>query len=83
MPDPAFDAARRELGLSVLDLWIRYFALGGSLDATAVGVYLEGGTSIGDNEHDVLAHALNEAYTAQGQNHPLAYRHHRGSSGTS
>ena len=32
--------ARRQLGVSTIDLWVDYFALGGTLDATQLDHYL-------------------------------------------
>ena len=71
------DEARRQLGLSTMELWVDYFALGGILDATQLDRYLRGdgdGGEIGNGDHNVLVHALNEAFDARGQDHPLAYR---------
>lgn len=68
------DAARRQLGLSYLDVWIDYFALGGNLDAGQLADYLRGGRDTSDTEHNVVTHALNELFQARDENHPLAYR---------
>ena len=74
-PDVAvLDAARRELGLSVHDLWVKYFALGGRFDLRALGAYLEGSSEPPNPDHDVMVHALNETFDERGQDHPLAYR---------
>lgn len=75
MPDFArLDAARRELGFTIYDLWLDYMALGGHRDAFAVQAYLTGRGAFADSDHDHLVHALNEAFAATGANHPLAYR---------
>jgi hypothetical protein len=66
--------ARRQLGLSTMELWVDYFALGGILDAIQLDRYLRGDGEMGNADHNVLVHALNEAFYDQGQNHPLAYR---------
>ena len=68
------DDARRQLGLSTMELWVDYFALGGTLDATQLDRYLRGDGDIGNADHNVLVHALNEVFNAQGHDHPLAYR---------
>ena len=65
--------ARRRLGLSTMELWVDYFALGGILDAIQLDRYLRGDGEMGNADHNVLVHALNEAFDDQGQNHPLAY----------
>lgn len=66
--------ARRQLGLSTMELWVDYFALGGTLDAIQLNGYLRGDGDIGNADHNVLVHALNEVFRARGQNHPLSYR---------
>ena len=75
MSNVRHDAARLRLGLSPMDLWIEYFALGGVLDAEDLGAYLRGDRDVGDTDHDIISHALNEQLRDQGQNDPLAYRH--------
>ena len=59
-----------------MELWVDYFALGGILNATQLGRYLrgDGDGEIGNGDHNVLVHALNEVFHARGQDHPLAYR---------
>jgi hypothetical protein len=47
-------------GLDPEELWIRYFALGGSLAQVEVEAYLAGVQMLPALERDVLAHALNE-----------------------
>ncbi len=68
------EAARRQLGLSYLDVWIDYFALGGKLDAGQLTDYLRGGRDVSDSDHNVLTHALNELFQDRGEDNPLAYR---------
>jgi hypothetical protein len=68
------EAARQRLGLSYMDLWIDYFALGGNLDADQLALYLRGDRSVTKLEHNVLTHALNERFQDRGENTPLAYR---------
>lgn len=52
----AFDAS----GLSVDELWIRYFALGGDAGEVEIEAYLNGLTLMPPLQHDILAHAINE-----------------------
>jgi hypothetical protein len=68
------EAARQRLGLSYMDLWIDYFAIGGNLSADQLGLYLGGDRDVTNTEHNVLAHALNERFRDRGENHPLTYR---------
>ena len=72
--DPApLEAARLELGLSVSQLWMRCFALGGVLAPLDLTASLEGRRKFGARDFDVVVHALNESYVELGRNHPLAY----------
>ena len=68
------DQARRRLGLSFYDLWVRYIGLGGHDDAFGVRSYLSGGPAISDGEHDRLVLALNEAFVDAGNGRPLSFR---------
>ena len=68
------DAARQLLGLTYMELWIDYFALGGNLDAGQLSAYLRGERDVPDSDHNVLALALNELLHDRGDDHPLAYR---------
>jgi hypothetical protein len=68
------DDARKQLGLSTMQLWVDYFALGGNLDAGQLERYLRGDQEIGRADHNVLVHALNEVFHDQGRDHPLAYQ---------
>ena len=71
------DAARRQLGMTMLDLWTAYFALGGHHDPARLNAYLTGHDPTPTNrDHDIIVHALNESYLDRGQNHPLPYRRH-------
>ena len=69
----ALEAARDMLGLSVPQLWLDYFGLGGRLLPAAIGAALAGDVDLGDYDHDLLAQALNEHFIDAGQNHPVAY----------
>lgn len=75
MADPrnGLDSARRELGLSVADLWLRYFALGGMGTAFEVEAVLYGALVAKEHDRDVIAVALNERYAELGGDHPVPY----------
>ena len=68
------EQARRTLGLSLDDLWIRYFALGGMSTALELEAYLFGALVAPPHEHDLLAVALNERFAELGGDHPVPYR---------
>jgi hypothetical protein len=67
------EEARAELGLSVRDLWLDYFALGGAAEPSAVRAFLRGDATPSDRDYDLLALALNETYLERGQDHPVPY----------
>ncbi|MCY7366212.1 MAG: hypothetical protein LH469_13000 [Frankiaceae bacterium] len=78
VPD-ALDRARRDSGLTGPELWMRYFALGGTTGPLQLEAVLHGALVPGNQDHDQIAHALNERFTELGRNHPVPYR----SAGTS
>lgn len=72
-PVDALEQARRDTGLSVSDLWMRYFALGGMSSAMEVEAILYGALVGGVADRDLLAVALNERFAELGGDHPLPY----------
>lgn len=55
------ELARRRAGLSVVDLFIAYFALGGAADRGQLVAYLNGDTEVLDrHQRDIAVHAVNE-----------------------
>ena len=46
--------------LTVEDLWLRYFALGGDAGKVEVEAYLSGLMPLPSLQHNILAHAVNE-----------------------
>lgn len=66
---------RRLSGLSWTDLWNRYTALGGSTTPDELRRHVEDDGCPNQHEHNVIAQAINEAFTDQGRDHPVAYRH--------
>ena len=67
------EQARRDLALSVADLWMRYFALGGMQDAIEVEATLFGALISDDHNRDIIAVALNERFFELGGDHPVGY----------
>ena len=66
-------AARDMLGLSLYDLWLDYFGLGGDLSPTAIDAALSGRHALLARDHDLLVQALNEQFLDRNEDHPLAY----------
>ncbi|SEL92749.1 Serine phosphatase RsbU, regulator of sigma subunit [Blastococcus sp. DSM 46786] len=57
---PALAAGYAHADLSLEQLWVRYFALGGTADLMEVDAYLHGLAPVPSAQHDLLAHAVNE-----------------------
>lgn len=67
------EAARIQAGMTVTELWLAYFALGGVASVTTMESYL-GGKGALPMDYDVLAQAINETFVERGGNHPVPYR---------
>ena len=67
------EKARRGLGLSVADLWWRYFSLGGMSTAMEIEAILFQALVPSTYDRDLLAVALNERFSELGADHPLRY----------
>lgn len=67
------ERARREVGMSMVDLWLRYFALGGARTPIEVDAVLNGALVADVNDRDRLAVALNERFAELGGDHPVPY----------
>ncbi len=67
------EQARRDLGLSVADLWLRYFALGGMNAALELEALLFGALISDAHNRDIVAVALNERFFELGRDHPVGY----------
>jgi hypothetical protein len=67
------EAARQQAGLSEWDLWLRYFALGGSATRADVEWPTLNGGVLDDGQYDILVHALNERFADVDFGHPLPY----------
>jgi hypothetical protein len=65
--------ARRELGLTIGELWWRYFALGGITTAMELDAILYHALVPTTEDYDLLALALNERFSELGRDHPIPY----------
>ncbi len=65
--------ARRELGLTIGELWWRYFALGGITTALELDAILYHALVPTTEDYDLLALALNECFSELGGDHPIPY----------
>lgn len=67
------EAARVQAEMSFEDLWLAYFALGGSSLPVSLRAYLAGDDAEPD-DYNVVVVALNERFHDRGQNNPVPYR---------
>jgi len=75
MPDQLdiLEQARRDVGLSIPDLWMRYFALGGMSTALELEAILFNALVADVHDRDVLTVAINERFAEMGGDHPIPY----------
>lgn len=67
------ELARRDVGISVTELWVQYFGLGGMATALEIDACLNGTLVASIEDRDLLSVALNERYAENGDDHPLPY----------
>lgn len=72
-PDDVLEQARRDLGLSIGELWFRYFALGGMNSSVEMEAVLFGALVASPHDRGLIAVALNERFSELGGDHPLEY----------
>jgi hypothetical protein len=60
--------------LTVEELWLRYFALGGNAGKFEVEAYLSGLVPLSTLQHNILAHAVNERLDELGPPQRAPYR---------
>lgn len=74
LPRPqVLETARRQIGISRSELWLRCMALGGLSTPAELDSYLQETAQPGAGEYDVIAHALNEGFSDLGRDHPIPY----------
>ena len=73
-PVGALEQARRAAGLSVSELWLRYFELGGMSSPLELEAVLHDALVPTHHDHDVITVALNERFDELGRDHPMPYR---------
>ena len=67
------ERARREVGLTMPELWLRYFELGGMSSHLELEAVLLGALAATAHDRDVIAVALNERFAELGGDHPVPY----------
>jgi hypothetical protein len=72
-PTDVLERARCDLGMSVAELWFRYFSLGGMSTQLEIDAVLHRALIAVDDDRDRLAIALNERNAEQGGDHAVPY----------
>jgi hypothetical protein len=80
LPSNELDRARQDAMLSMGDLYLRYFGLGGMTPALEMEAIVCGALATTDPDRDRMVHALNERFTELGRNHPVPYAQDPGAS---
>ena len=70
---PSLDEFRRDAGIGMTELWVRYFALGGMSTPIEFEAYVLGVLEPSRYEHNLVVHAINEHHVERGGNHPVPY----------
>jgi hypothetical protein len=73
MPESHIDVHRREITISLADLWLRCFALGTVNTATELEAFLRGAALPTRHEYNVIAVALNEYFADIGLRQSVPY----------
>jgi hypothetical protein len=55
------------------DLWVASVAIGGNLAQRDIELVAAGTADLSSADHDLLAAALNDHFTEQGEDHPVRY----------
>jgi hypothetical protein len=70
-PVSALEVARRDVGLSMTELWMRYFELGGMSPPLELEAMLHGALLPNAHDGDVITVALSERFSELGRDHPV------------
>lgn len=73
LPPISLETARQQAVLSVAELWLAYFTLGGLATPGDIEAILAGRTRADQREYDLLALALNERFADMDLDHPVPY----------
>lgn len=65
--------AREDAGLTISEMWLRYFALGGMASPDELEAYLHGALDPTAQEHNLIVHTINERFMESGRDHPVPY----------
>ena len=69
------EAARRQTGLTLQDLWLRYITVGGRENLIGLQALLRGAAEPTPADHDAVVQALNERFMEMELAQRVAYHH--------
>ena len=69
----ALEAGREAAGLSLRDLWLAYWAIGGTATPEVLMTYLDGTEEPEAADYDVVAQAINDQLIDRRLDHPVPY----------
>lgn len=69
------ECARQLAGVTVEDLWMRYFAYGGSLSLNDLAVVMSGEARVTASDYLVLSTVLNEEFRDAGFGYPIPFEY--------
>jgi hypothetical protein len=67
------ERAREKTGMSLDELWVSYFELGGKADPVELEAFVRGLLKPDSYQYNIIAHALNERFMSRGLDHPVSY----------
>jgi hypothetical protein len=70
---PDLEEARKQVGLTISALWVRYFALGGMSTPLELEAVLFGALVADPHDRDLIVVALNERFAELDLGHPMPY----------
>lgn len=69
----ALQTGRELAGLSVHDLWVAYWSIGGMATPQVLMSYLDGTHEPEAGDYDVVAQAINDQFVDRQMDHPVPY----------
>ena len=61
-------------GLTLTELWLRYLGVGGTATPAQLAAFARGQPCPDSHQHNMIAQAINEHFTDQGEDHPVSYQ---------
>lgn len=72
-PGATLSAGLTHAAMTLRDLWLRYFALGGMAGPDHLRQIIDGTVTPSHRDYDLMAQAINEQFIDLGRDHPVPY----------